>query len=202
MIKIEQWFRDILPVAGAVMVALALGSCASRPADPPRAQDDICGIFAERPGWRDAVIASALRWGAPVEVQMAIMWQESSFRGEARPPKRYALGFIPTGRASSAYGYAQAIDGTWDWYRRETGNRGADRDRFEDAADFVGWYMAKTLTLNGVLMNDAFKQYIAYHEGHTGYDRGDWQSKIWLQKAASRVASQAMIYRGQLAGCV
>jgi hypothetical protein len=202
MIKIEQWLRDILPVTGAVLVALALGSCASKPSGPPSAQDDICAIFAQRPAWRDAVLASSFRWGAPVEVQMAIMWQESSFRGEARPPKRYALGFIPTGRASSAYGFAQAIDGTWDWYRRDTGNRGADRNEFEDAADFVGWYMSKTMTMNGVLMNDAFRQYIAYHEGHTGYDRGDWRSKDWLQQAASRVANQAQRYRSQVQGCI
>ncbi len=132
---------------------------------------------------------------------MAIIWRESSFRAQARPPKQYTLGVIPWGRASSAYGYAQAIDGTWDWYRRETGNSGADRDDFDDAADFVGWYMAKTMATNGVLMHDAFNQYLAYHDGHTGYKRGDWRSKGWLQQAATRVADQAVRYRGQLHRC-
>ncbi|MEM0942873.1 MAG: hypothetical protein AAGI70_02900, partial [Pseudomonadota bacterium] len=84
---------------------------------PPRAQNDVCAIFAERPAWRDAIRASALKWGAPEAVQMAIIWRESSFRAEARPPRTYFAGVVPTGRVSSAYGFAQAIDGTWDWYR-------------------------------------------------------------------------------------
>jgi hypothetical protein len=192
MKKIEQWISSLRPLAGAAMVALAVGSCSSTPSGPPKAENDT---------WRDAVLASAIRWGAPPEVQMAIIWQESRFRAEARPPKRYALGFIPRGRASSAYGYTQAIDSTWDWYRRETGNSGADRDDFNDAADFVGWYMAKTLVSNGVLMHDAFRHYLAYHEGHVGYRRGDWQGKGWLQTTATRVADQAVRYRGQLHGC-
>jgi len=202
MIKIEQWFSDLRPVVGAVVVALAVGSCSSSPSGPPSAQDDICAIFAERPNWREAIIASAIRWGAPPEVQMAIIWKESSFRSGARPPKNYALGIIPWGRASSAYGYAQAIDSTWNWYRRETGNSGADRDDFEDATDFVGWYMAKTMMTNNVHMHDAFSQYLAYHEGHTGYNRGDWRSKGWLQQVATRVADQAVRYRGQLHRCL
>jgi hypothetical protein len=201
MIKIEQWFSVVRPFAGAIVVALGVGSCSSTPADPPRVQDDICSIFAERPNWREAAYEAALRWGAPVEVQMAIIWRESSFRAEAKPPKKYALWVIPWGRESSAFGYAQAINSTWDWYRKETGNRGADRDDFDDAADFVGWYMAKTMVSNGVLMHDAFGQYLNYHEGHAGYRRGDWQSKNWLKQAATQVADRAVRYRGQLHRC-
>ncbi|MDA1077172.1 MAG: lytic transglycosylase [Proteobacteria bacterium] len=178
-----------------------MGSCSSTPSGPPSAQDDICAIFAERPGWRDAALASAIRWGAPVEVQMAIIWKESSFRSEARPRKRYALGLIPWGRISSAYGYAQAIDSTWDWYRSESGNSGADRDDFEDASDFVGWYMGKTLVTSQILMHDAFNHYLAYHDGHTGFKRGDWKNKDWLRAVATQVADQAARYRGQLRSC-
>ncbi|HUF87056.1 MAG TPA: lytic transglycosylase [Thermohalobaculum sp.] len=188
-------------MAGALVLALIVGSCSSTPKQPPRALNDLCSIFAERPGWRDAMMASALRWGAPVEVQMAIMWHESRFRATAKPPKRYAMGVIPAGRLSSAYGYPQAIDGTWEWYRRDTGNRGADRDNFADAADFVGWYMAKTAAMNGVQMFDAFSHYLNYHEGHTGYRRGDWRGKPALQQVATRVADQAVRYRGQLRQC-
>ena len=132
---------------------------------------------------------------------MAIMWRESSFRADARPPRTYALGVIPWGRQSSAYGYAQAIDGTWDWYREDTGNSGADRDDFEDAADFVGWYMAKTRTSNSIAMTDAYNQYLAYHQGHAGYRSGRWKSVSWLKNAAAAVSRQARRYEGQLAGC-
>jgi hypothetical protein len=201
MIKIEQWNTHLRPIFGAALVALTVGSCSSSPSNPPRVQDDICSIFAERPTWRSAISQSATRWGAPAEIQMAIIWAESSFRAEARPPKNYALGFIPWGRVSSAYGYAQAINGTWDWYRRESGNSGADRNDFEDASDFVGWYMAKTMQMNGVVMHDAFSHYLAYHDGHTGFRRGDWRNKGWLQQVATRVADQAVRYRGQLHSC-
>ncbi|MEM6678914.1 MAG: hypothetical protein AAF675_13695, partial [Pseudomonadota bacterium] len=120
---------------------------------------------------------------------------------EARTPRTYFLGMIPTGRVSSAYGYAQAIDSTWDWYREDSGNSGADRDDFEDAADFVGWYMAKTRRANGLPMTDAYSHYLAYHEGHTGYKRGSWQQKAWLKNAAGAVARQASRYRQQLDRC-
>ncbi len=201
MRPIGQLHPALRPILGAFLLAVIVGSCSSTPKGPPRTVNDICAIFDERPTWRDAMLASTKRWGAPVEVQMAILWQESSFRAQARPPKRYTLGFIPAGRASSAYGYPQAIDGTWDWYRRDTGNGGADRDDFEDAADFVGWYMAKTAEMNGVQMFDAFSHYINYHEGHTGYRRGNWQGKAWLREVATRVADQAVRYRGQLRRC-
>ncbi|MEO1724754.1 MAG: lytic transglycosylase, partial [Pseudomonadota bacterium] len=99
---------------GALALALLVGSCSSTPDGPPKAQDNACLIFAERPGWREAIMDSSQRWGTPPHVKMAIIWRESSFRAEARTPRTYALGIIPTGRVSSAYGYAQAIDSTWD----------------------------------------------------------------------------------------
>jgi hypothetical protein len=145
--------------------------------------------------------ASAQKWGAPVPVQMAIIWRESNFRGAVRPPKKYILGVIPNGHQSSAYGYAQAIDGTWDWYRKDTGNSRADRTDFDDAADFVGWYMSKTVNQNGIGMHDAYNQYLAYHEGHAGHRRGSFRRKGWLMDVASKVAGQAARYRGQLRGC-
>lgn len=196
-----QFNPALRPVVGAVLLALLVSSCSSAPKGPPSAVNDICAIFEQRPDWRDAVVASALRWGAPIEVQMAILWYESRFRAQARPPERYTLGFIPAGRASSAYGYPQAIDSTWNWYRRDTGNRSADRDNFKDAADFVGWYMAKTVQMDGVSKFDAFSHYIAYHEGHTGFLRGAWRDNPAIQAVASRVADQAAHYRGQLRNC-
>lgn len=188
-------------LAAGVLLALLAGSCASRPEGPPRAQNNLCSIFAQRPDWQEAVTASAKRWGAPVPVQMAILWKESSFRAKARPPKRYMWGFIPRGRISSAYGYSQALDGTWDWYRRETGNRGADRDDFEDAADFVGWYMSRTRRMNGVAMSDAYHQYIAYHQGHAGFDSGRWREIDWLRRVAGEVNQQSRSYASQLSSC-
>ena len=188
-------------VAVAVLGALAIGACSSY-SGPPRTQDNICGILGERDDWGEAQADAEYKWGAPPHVVMAIIWKESSFRADARPPKDYTFfGLIPNGRVSSARGYSQAIDGTWDWYQKETGNGWADREDFEDSADFVGWYMARTRRVNGLSMTDAFSQYLAYHEGHTGYRRGSWKAKDWLKKAAGRVQSQSDMYRRQLEGC-
>lgn len=189
-----------LAASAAVLLVLSCGGSDRRAKGPPTNQDDICAIFQQRPEWRDAIYASARKWGAPVPVQMAIIWRESNFRANVRPPKTSFMG-VPTGHISSAYGFAQAIDGTWDWYRKDSGNKRADRTRFEDAADFVGWYMAKSWNSNGIGMNDAFNQYLAYHEGHAGHRNGSYRSKAWLLDTASRVAEQTVRYRGQLRTC-
>jgi hypothetical protein len=75
---------------------------------------------------------------------MATIYHESRFIGNARTPRRYTLGVIPMGRQSSAYGYSQALDGTWDEYLSEVGARRRSRDNIDDATDFMGWYMDKT----------------------------------------------------------
>ncbi|MGM0585221.1 MAG: transglycosylase SLT domain-containing protein [Pseudomonadota bacterium] len=176
-----------------------LAGCASD--SQPSNVENACAIFRDRPHWRDAVAQSEARWGAPAAVQLAIIWKESSFRPDAQPAREYALGFIPWGRRSSAYGFGQAIDGTWEWYQRETGNWGADRDDFEDAADFVGWYMARSARVNGIPMEDAFNHYIAYHEGHAGWQRGGWRQKSWLQRVAGEVRSKADEYDRHMTRC-
>ena len=38
--------------------------------------------------------------------------------------------------ADTVTGYAQALNGTWDWYKKDTGNRGASRTDFSDSSDF------------------------------------------------------------------
>ncbi|MEO1291339.1 MAG: transglycosylase SLT domain-containing protein [Pseudomonadota bacterium] len=186
-----------------LLAALALGvlaSCAST--SPPRQVNNACEIFEEKPRWLRAAKASSSRWGSSVGVMMAVIYRESSFRHDARPPKDSVLfGLVPWGRISSAYGYAQALDGTWAWYQRETGNSWADRDDFDDAIDFVGWYMAKTRRINGVSMLNGEHQYLAYHEGHTGYRRRTYRSKGWLMRAAREVGQLGDRYAAQLRRC-
>ncbi|MEO1331454.1 MAG: transglycosylase SLT domain-containing protein [Pseudomonadota bacterium] len=192
--------RASLPVWISLLVAtFVLSACAS--AGPPRAQGDVCEIFYQRPAWREATERSAKKWGAPISVQMAIMKQESSFRADARPPRKYLLGMVPWGRVSSAYGYSQALDGTWAWYKKDTGRWIASRSDFDDAADFVGWYMSKSREMLGLSMGDAVSQYLAYHEGQGGYRRGTYRKKRWLIGVARKVGATASAYRSQLSRC-
>ncbi len=173
------------------------GCAAGRPATP----ESICGIFRERPRWYEDVSLAGRRWGVPVPVIMAILYQESAFDAKARPPRTTCLWIFPGPRPSSAYGYAQALDETWALYRLKTGNRGADRNDFGDAVDFVGWYCHQTRRLCGIRENDAYNQYLAYYEGQGGFNRGTWREKAWLKQAASRVRDRAAQYTRQLATC-
>lgn len=189
----------ILAVAAA-SITLVLSACASK-AGPPSDIRNACSIVQERASWYEAARRAAKKWKAPTPLILAIIWRESKFQPEAQTPREYALGVIPWGRQSSAYGFAQAIDGTWGWYQDDHGGSDADREDFADAADFVGWYMNKTRKKLGVAMHDARSQYLAYHEGHGGYRKGRWKEKPFLVKASSQVARMTALYDSQLREC-
>lgn len=181
-------------------VLLLLVSCGGN-YSAPRNLENACDILDERPKYHDAMVRAERRWGVPIHVQMATIYQESKFIGNARTPHRFALGIIPMGRQSSAYGYSQALDGTWDDYRDATGQRGARRNQIDDATDFMGWYMDGSERKLGISKWDAENQYLAYHEGRTGYQRGSHQEKAWLLRVASEVGERAKLYQSQLAVC-
>lgn len=187
------WARWLLGVACVVVTA-----CAAR---PPRNVDDTCAIFDERRGWYRAAKKAQDRWGVPIELQLAIIHQESRFRAKAKPRRKRILWIIPGPRPSTAAGYTQALKSTWKQYVRSSGNRGADRDSFRDAVDFVGWYCARTSAATGVSKADAFRQYLAYHEGPGGFSRGTFRAKPWLVSVARRVDSRAQRYGRQLRSC-
>ncbi len=185
----------------ASILLLFLASCGSGKFSAPRELDDACAIVHQRPEYLRAFKATERKWGVPVNVQMAAIWQESKFIGNARTPHRYALGIIPMGRQSSAYGYSQALDGTWEEYLDAEGRSGARRDKIADASDFMGWYMAETTATLGVPLWDAENQYLAYHEGRTGYANQSYEGKPWLVDVAAAVGTRSSMYAGQLEGC-
>jgi len=180
---------------------LILGSCGARYGDAPRNLDNACSILNERPSYERAFKRTQRKWGVPVPVLMAIIYQESKFISDNRPPQRYILGVIPTGRESSALGYSQALDGTWAEYQQLEGGRGARRTNINDAADFMGWYMDQTVEETGVPLTDTRNQYLAYHDGRTGFLRGTWRSKSWLIRIAGEVEARAVMYDSQLKSC-
>lgn len=186
----------------ALVIVLLAASCGGGSGtSAPRNLDNACSILQQRPGYLKAFRAAERKWGVPVHVQMASMYQESKFKSDARTPFRYALGVIPMGRQSSAFGYSQALDGTWKEYQDDQGQRRARRNNIRDASDFMGWYMAESNRRLGISLNDARNQYLAYHEGRTGFARGSYNSKAWLLRVADEVAARSVMYQGQLAGC-
>jgi hypothetical protein len=192
--------RSLIQIA-AIGAALALGGCASTPARI----NDVCAVFAQNDGWvtnwQKSARKSEQKYGVPVPVLMATIRKESGFKHNARPPRKYYLGFIPGKRASSAYGYSQALDGTWQQYVVESGNYGAKRQSFDDAVDFVGWYHAKTAATYGVSPGDTFNLYLAYHEGWAAYGKGRWRSDAGLMAYARSTAEMAVSYDAQLRQC-
>jgi hypothetical protein len=61
--------------------------------------------------------------------------------------------------------------------------------------------MNQTVEKTGVPLHDARNQYLAYHEGHSGYLRGSHNSKAWLLRVADDVATRAEMYNLQLIAC-
>ena len=189
--------RAVARIAFAACVAVLAAGCASI---PPERQADLCAVFEQHPDWYDYARDSADKWGTPVHVLMAFVRHESSYRSDAKPPFRWFL-FIPLGRASSAKGYAQAQDPVWGEYQAERGRLFRSRSDMEDALDFVGWYNHKTWKELGVARTDAYRLYLAYHEGRGGYRRGTWKGKPEVQRYARRVSETAGSYQAQLARC-
>jgi len=187
-----------LKIIFVLFTLLVLSGCSNT---PPKNINNSCAIFEEKGDWYDDAKDSFERWGVPIHVQLAIIHQESRFKHDAKTEMEYFLWIIPIGRKSSAYGYAQVKDDTWDWYIKSTHNWGADRDDFDDAVDFIGWYGKKTYDTLKVSKWDAKNQYLAYHEGHGGYKRKSYNGKPWLIKVAHKVDKRAKTYRAQLATC-
>ncbi|QRM56211.1 transglycosylase SLT domain-containing protein [Sinorhizobium sp. BG8] len=169
----------------------------------PRQTTNACAVFEQRDGvfgnWRRAAYRTEREYGVPVPVLMATIYTESGFRHNAKPPRTKLLGFIPWKRVSSAYGYSQALDGTWDRYKSETGRWSARRTDFADAIRFIGWYHHKSHEKNGIALNDPYRLYIAYYMGHGGYSRGKWSDQAKV--GAGRTARMAKSYSHQLSNC-
>ena len=118
----------------------------------------------------------------------------------ARPDRQWLLGIIPWFRPSTAFGYAQVLDSTWDDYLAKSGHVGSRND-FDSATTFIGWYAQQAQKRAKVPKNDAYKLYLAYHEGIGGYSKKTYLGKPWLISVAKKVKRQANRYSGQLRRC-
>ncbi|MFP3542915.1 transglycosylase SLT domain-containing protein [Rhizobium sp. SIMBA_035] len=187
------------------LLALVLLALVAGCATAPRQTRNICAVFDQRDGlftnWQREAERAEKKYGIPVPILMATMYVESGFQPNARPPRTKLFGFIPWTRQSTAYGYSQALDGTWSHYQSETGNWTGRRTNFADAIDFIAWYHYSNSQATGIQRNDAYNLYLAYYSGPTGYKRGDWRSNGQLQRTAQKFANMAATYQQQLNGC-
>ena len=162
---------------------------------------NICSIYKAFPEWEQAARAAEQQHGVPSSLLFAVIHQESRFLADARPQRDRLFGFLPGPRFSSAYGFAQVLDATWQNYITQTGHQGADRAHFPDAVDFVGWYLSAIATRGRIPVTDGYRLYLAYHEGYRGYLKGSWRRKKVLINAAKRVANRAKQYQRGMARC-
>ena len=181
-----------------VLLTMLVASCSKA---PPSNIENICAIFKQYPDWYKDAYHVERQWHVPISVQMAIIHQESKFSSDARPARTKLLWVIPWSRPSTAYGYTQALKSTWEHYKSKRGGFFAARDDFGDGVDFIGWYANIAHKDAGIPRDDAYNQYLAYHEGVGGYKRKTYLKKPWLIKVAHKVSYRAKKYHSQLAYC-
>jgi hypothetical protein len=165
----------------------------------PTNTSNSCLIFDERYLWYKHSKNVEQKWGTPIYIQLAIIKMESDFDWLAKPARKKLFKVIPYKRPSSSFGYSQAVKGTWEQYKRETGNKLATRARYKDSVDFIGWYTSKTEEILKISKKDAFKQYLAYHEGWGNFKNYKKNKKVI--KLAKKVEKQSNIYKKQLFNC-
>ena len=178
-----------------ILLLFLLSSCSSIPTNTANS----CSIFNERYLWYKYTKKVEQKWGTPIYIQLAIIKMESNFDWLAKPARKKIFKVIPFKRPSSSFGYSQAVKGTWAQYKKETGNNLATRVRFKDSVDFIGWYTNKTESILKISKNDAFKQYIAYHEGWGNLKY--YKKKKKIIGLANKVKKQSEIYKKQLIKC-
>ncbi len=182
-----------------IVLSLMLTACISPP--PPADVNNICHVFRQYPNWYRAAKDVERRWKVPVPVQMAIIHQESKFDAKARPARTKLFTVIPWKRPSSAYGYTQALESTWQSYKQNNGNLFSSREDFSDGVDFIGWYANQANVRAGISRSDTYSLYLAYHEGVGGYQHKSYLRKPWLLHVARKVNAKAQSYSMQLKTC-
>ena len=178
-----------------ILILILISACSS----VPKNTSNSCSIFNEKYLWYKHVKHVEKKWGTPIYVQLAIIKMESDFDWLAKPPRQKLFKVIPFKRPSSSFGYSQAVKGTWEQYKNETGNKLAIRARFKDSVDFIGWYTDKTESLLKISKKDAFRQYLAYHEGWGGYK--NYRNNKKVIGLAKKVEKQSKKYKLQLQEC-
>lgn len=185
------------------MLSVALVSMLAGCVSTPKNTTNACAVLEQKDGfffnWRRSAKKAERKYGIPMPVILATVYTESGFRQRARPPRKKLLGLIPWKRPSSAYGYSQAVKGTWDEYRRQTGNKTARRTSFDDTAQFIAWFHRESIRKNHISPNDAYNLYLNYHLGHRAYARGQ-TTPIAIQ-GARRMQAMAQRYDMQLRRC-
>lgn len=107
---------------------------------------------------------------------------------------------------SSAFGYAQALDGTWKVFQKDV-KSDAKRNSFNDSSKFIDWYMSRLAHKLHLETSDSFDLYLAYMLGEGGYKNylnNKYQSNHAILKKeaiAAKVRLKSQVYNLELQNC-
>ena len=179
------------------IIFIFLVSCSSVPKYPQNA----CKIFGEKYFYLKYSRAASKKWNVPISSILAVINKESGFRRFAKPRRTKLFKIIPYRRPSSSFGFSQAVNKTWDLYKKENNRPIALRMSFKNSSDFIGWYFWKTNKINKVSLKDTRNMYLNYYLGWTAYKKKAYQNDKKAIIFAMSVEKQAKIYKSQLREC-
>ena len=180
-----------------LIIFFIIASCSSVPKYPSNA----CKIFGEKYLWYKSIKKSSDKYGVPTYIILAFVNKESGFNRWAKPKRTKLFKIVPYKRPSSSFGYSQAVNKTWDQYKKETNNPLALRSRFKDSVLFIGWYINKTNKINKIPFNDPYRQYLNYYLGWGNYSKKLYKTDKKAIILAKKVEQQSKIYKNQLKEC-
>ena len=179
------------------IVFFFLVSCSSVPKYPQNA----CKIFGEKYSYLKYSRAASKKWNVPISSILAVINKESGFRRFAKPKRTKLFKIIPYRRPSSSLGFSQAVNKTWDLYKKENNKPIALRISLKSSSDFIGWYFWKTNKINKVSLKDTRNMYLNYYLGWSAYKNKAYEKDRKAIIFAKSVEKQAKIYKSQLRGC-
>ncbi|WP_150467353.1 transglycosylase SLT domain-containing protein [Francisella sp. SYW-9] len=154
---------------------------------------NICQVLKHHPSWRNSLIKADKRYNISPAFTLAVIHQESKFHANAK------------NRHSSAFGYAQAVDGTWRIFQKDV-EPYAKRNDFNDSVEFIDWYMAQLAHKLHIKTSNSFDLYLAYMLGEGGYrdymDNSYKSSSMLHREAiAAKVRLKSQVYSLELKDC-
>ena len=164
-----------------ILISLSLFSIAGH-------AESVCTIIKQHPDWLKSAKAVSKQYGVPVSVQLAIIKEESNFQGDAQNAH------------STATGFAQVLNKSWAVFEKAT-HQHRSRSNFDAAVTYIGWYAAQVEHRTDINPNNAYKLYLAYHEGIGGYHHLQKHPKPQVTALAKQVAQNAKLYSQKIISC-
>lgn len=164
-------------------IALAYASCSA----------DMCAYYARYPKRYKVQKQYEGASGLSMIDVHTLLELESSVTPYAVPwKKQKRFGLTVLKAQSSAYGYAQVLNATWQDYEQSYPGFWLYRSNFYDSIHFAHWY--RNAFHSSLKASTLYEFYLLYHDGPGRYQRGDASSLSLAKKAHARTNVQRKIW--------